>query len=131
MCVATYAGDTLEGEVERGGSKSSTREERYQKRAKARVDVEWEPLPEGKARQGGYVVNNTVWKRWRGANKKDGVTIDQAGHRRNVGTVCRSRTGNEMDFDAEVRSSFAEGGMSGLRYDPGDRSVNVYGASPG
>jgi len=43
-----------------------------------------------------------MWKGRRGADKNYGVAIDQAGDRRDVSTVCRSWTGNKMDFDAEI-----------------------------
>ena len=39
--------------------------------------------------------------------------------------VGRGGAVHEVDFDAEVRAGFAEGGVGGFGYDPGDNSVSL------
>ena len=49
-----------------------------------------------------------------GADEENGVTVDEASNAGDVDLVGGGRTGDEMDFDFEIRAGFAEGGVSGF-----------------
>jgi hypothetical protein len=55
---------------------------------------------------------------WGGADEEDGVAVDEAGHTSYVDLVVWRRAGNEVDFDAKIGASFAEGCVASLWKNP-------------
>ena len=54
----------------------------------------------------------------RGADEKHGVAVYEAGDGRNVNLIGGRGAGYQMDFDAEVFASFAEGCVTCFGEDP-------------
>ena len=78
MSVTAYACDALQGEVERDSRKTCTGEEWDEERPQACVHMKWYTFADGKAREGSHVVYDAMRKGWRGADKKNGITVDEA-----------------------------------------------------
>lgn len=117
--VAADAGDAGEGEVERGAVEAGAGEEGDEKGAEAAVDVEGEFAFEGEPGEGGDVVDDAVREVGGGADEEDGVAVDQPGYRGGCYAVGRGGAGDEVDFDFEVGTRFAEGCVGGFGEDPG------------
>lgn len=72
---------------------------------------------QGKAREGGDIVDDAVGEVGGGADEEDGVAVYEAGDGGEVHAVGRGGTGDEVDFYFEVGACFAEGGVCGFGED--------------
>lgn len=126
--VAAYAGDALEGEVEGDGGEASAGEEGDEEGAETAVDVKGELalLAEGETGEGGNVVDDAVGEIRGGADEEDGVAVDEGGDAADVDLVLGGWAGDQMDFDAEIGSSLAKGGVSCFGNDPVTRQWRAY-----
>ena len=117
--VAGDAGHAFEGEVEGRGFEAGAGEEGDEEGAEAAVDVQGEVPLEGEPREGGDVVGDAVREVGGRADEQDRVAVDEARDGGEGGAVGGGRAGDEVRFDFEVGTRFAEGRVRGFGEDPG------------